>query len=173
MATRVEIVPYDANWPQRYLDAEQKLRGILGVRVIAVDHIGSTAVPGMPAKPIADIDVTLRDLSDVPAASALLVEAGYQARGNRYDDDVWAFLLHGAQPTQRVYLCPPGNETHRRRLVFRDHLRADSAAATAYSSLKARLASQFPYDGDRYTAEKRDFINAVVDRALQTSAAKA
>ena len=165
MATRVEIVAYDPNWPQRYLEIAQELRRILGALVIAVDHIGSTAVPDMPAKAVIDIDVTLRRLSDIAAASALLVSAGYQARGNRYDDDVWAFMLHGSEPKQRVYLCPPDNETHRRRLVFRDHLRGHADTAAAYAALKERLAETYRYDGDRYTTEKTSFINAIVEHA--------
>ncbi|MEK1870463.1 MAG: GrpB family protein, partial [Ensifer adhaerens] len=106
MATRVEIVAYDPIWPQRYREIAQDLRRILDALVIAVDHIGSTAVPGMAAKAVIDIDVTLRGLPDIAAASALLVAAGYQARGNRYDDDVWAFMLQGVEPNRRVYLCP-------------------------------------------------------------------
>ncbi|MGE6783497.1 GrpB family protein [Ensifer adhaerens] len=164
MATRVEIVAYDPGWPQRYRESEGELRRILGALAIAVDHIGSTAVPGMAAKAIIDIDVTLKSLADVAAASALLVEAGYQARGNRYDDDVWAFLLQDVEPKLRVYLCPPDNETHRRRLVFRDHLRSREDSASAYAALKARLADAHRYDGDRYTVEKSSFINAIVDR---------
>ena len=164
MATRVEIVAYDPGWPQRYRESERELRRILGALAIAVDHIGSTAVPGMAAKAIIDIDVTLESLADVAAASALLVEAGYQARGNRYDDDVWAFLLQGVEPKLRVYLCPPDNETHRRRLVFRDHLRSHEDSASAYAALKARLADAHRYDGDRYTTEKSSFVNAIVDR---------
>ncbi len=164
MATRVEIVAYDPNWPQRYQEIAQDLRRILDALVIAVDHIGSTAVPGMAAKAVIDIDVTLRGLPDIAAASALLVAAGYQARGNRYDDDVWAFMLQGVEPNRRVYLCPADNETHRRRLVFRDHLRSHADTALAYAALKARLAEAYRYDGDRYTAEKTRFINAIVDR---------
>ncbi len=94
----------------------------------------------------------------------MLVAAGYQARGNRYDDDVWAFMLQGVEPKRRVYLCPPDNETHRRRLVFRDHLRSHADTALAYAVLKARLAEAYRYDGDRYTAEKTRFVDAIVDR---------
>jgi GrpB-like predicted nucleotidyltransferase (UPF0157 family) len=165
MATLVEIIPYDQNWPRHFSATSSDLRQLLGNKVVAIDHIGSTSVPGLQAKPLIDIDVTLNGLIDIPAASAALIEAGYHPRGNRYGDDVWAFLYDGTTPKQRVYLCPPENETHRRRLVFRDYLRNHGDVAAAYALLKERLAMQFPYDGDRYTAEKSGFINDVIERA--------
>jgi GrpB-like predicted nucleotidyltransferase (UPF0157 family) len=166
MPTLVELVPYDANWMNDFCAAEVLLRTALGKCVVAVDHIGSTAVPGLAAKPILDIDITLSDLGDVPGASADLITAGFEPRGNRYDDDVWAFLLKRPAPQIRVYLCPPSNPTHERRMLFRDYLRQHDEAAIAYSALKRRLAEQFPYDGDRYTSEKSAFISGIV-RAAQ------
>jgi GrpB-like predicted nucleotidyltransferase (UPF0157 family) len=166
MPPQVEIVAYDANWPRLFEEVALRLRELLGPAVLSVDHIGSTAIPDMPAKPIIDIDVTLSSLADVPEASRRLVAAGYEARGNRYDDDVWAFLLKSATPRYRVYLCPPGNRTHARRLAFRDYLRHHDAAAAAYALLKAQLAARFAHDGDRYTSEKSGFIRQILDKAL-------
>jgi GrpB-like predicted nucleotidyltransferase (UPF0157 family) len=166
MPTRVEIVPYDANWPRHFADAAAQLRKTLGSSVLAVDHVGSTAIPNMPAKSLVDIDVTLSSLSDVPNASNCLVEAGYEPRGNRYNDDVWAFLLKSSTPKLRVYLCPPRNRTHERRLAFRDYLRHHGDAAKAYATLKKLLAERFPYDGDRYTAEKSGFVQEILGKAL-------
>lgn len=165
MATLVEIVPYDSNWPRHFSSNSSELRQLLGNKIVAIDHIGSTSVPGLSAKPIIDIDVTLNGLADIPAASESLIEAGYDPRGNRYDDDVWAFLHSGSVPKQRVYLCPPDNETHWCRLAFRDYLRNHGDVAEAYAHLKERLARQLPCDGDRYTAEKSGFIRDVVERA--------
>lgn len=71
-------------------------------------------------------------------------------------------MKHDSVPKQRVYLCPPENETHMRRVIFRDYLRAHADIAEAYSSLKMQLARRFPYDGDRYTAEKSGFITEIV-----------
>ncbi|TAU57450.1 GrpB family protein [Rhizobium ruizarguesonis] len=168
MATLVEILPYDPSWPRHFSTISSELRQLLGNTVVAIDHIGSTSVPGLSAKPLIDIDVTVNGLADIPAASATMIEAGYDPRGNRYGDDVWAFLQSGSTPKQRVYLCPPDNETHRRRLVFRDYLRNHDDMTAAYARLKERLAKQFPYDGDRYTAEKSGFINDVIERARST-----
>lgn len=89
--------------------------------------------------------------------------AGYEARGNRHDDAVWAFMKRSGTPHQRIYLCPPENRTHARRMVFRDHLRLHAESATAYAALKQELARKFPYDGDANTAAKTAFIDRIVD----------
>lgn len=165
MPTLVELVPHDPNWARQFSAAEATLRAILGQRVIAIDHIGSTAIPGLAAKPIIDIDITLASSEDIPSASADLVSEGYEPRGNRYNDGVWAFLSTSTSPKLRVYLCPPANRTHECRLLFRNYLRQHQEIAARYFSLKKQLADRFPYDGDRYTSEKRHFILEIVNRA--------
>jgi GrpB-like predicted nucleotidyltransferase (UPF0157 family) len=116
-----------------------------------------------------DIDVNLSGLADIPDASANLIKAGFEPRGNRYDDNVWAFLLKHPAPQIRVYLCPPSNQTHEQRMLFRNHLRQHDDVAAAYLALKNQLAAQFPYDGDRYTSGKSAFISEIV-RAAQREA---
>lgn len=102
MATLVEIVPYNKSWAANFAVIEHSIRSLLGPRVVAIDHVGSTAIPGMPAKPLIDVDVTVWSLSDIPSASAVLVAAEYEPRGSRYDDDVWAFLKRSSMPQQRI-----------------------------------------------------------------------
>jgi GrpB-like predicted nucleotidyltransferase (UPF0157 family) len=165
MPALVELVAYNPVWRSEFSAAEAMLRTTLGTCVVSIEHIGSTAVPGLAAKPILDIDVTLSRLVDVPEASAALVAAGFEPRGNRYDDEVRAFLLRRPAPQIRAYLCPPLSETHRRRMLFRNYLRQHADAASAYAALKHRLAEEFPYDGDRYTLEKGAFIAAIVRAA--------
>jgi GrpB-like predicted nucleotidyltransferase (UPF0157 family) len=167
MPTLVQLVPYDPAWPQQFRAAEERLRGLLKGQVLAIDHIGSTAVPGICAKPMIDIDITLGDIDAIPHASSILVGAGFEARGNRYDDGMWAFLWKSSSPALRVYLSPPENETHRQRLLFRDHLRQSPDLAAQYAELKNRLAQEFSKDGDRYTAEKSEFVRHVVGRAKE------
>ena len=168
MSTLVQLVPYNPDWAQQFSAAKQALEALLGPCVLAVDHIGSTAIPGMSAKPVIDIDVTVRNLADIQAASTALTSKGFEPRGNRYDDDVWAFYLKHSAPKLRVYLCPPKNRTHECRLLFRDYLRRNEEAATLYLALKTRLAGLHPCDGDRYTLEKRQFILEIVGKARET-----
>ncbi|RDL50134.1 hypothetical protein BLJAPNOD_01251 [Ensifer sp. M14] len=164
MPTPVEVVAYDDAWPQAFAAMSKHLVSLLGLAVIAIDHIGSTAVPGLAAKPVIDIDVTMRGAETIGAGSAALIASGFVSRGNRYDDGVWAFVRQSS-PGQRVYLCPPFSDTHQRRLIFRDHLRQSREMADAYAALKRRLAATFPFDGDSYTAAKTQFINEVVELA--------
>lgn len=167
MATRnpVELVAYDPQWPLAFERIRSRLLGLLP-HVVSIDHIGSTSIPGMVAKPLIDIDIILPGLEHIEDATRVLLAEGYEPRGNRYDDDVWAFLSRGSVPAERVYLCPTGNGTHRNRLAFRDYLIAHPQAAADYAALKRRLAAEFRNDGDRYTAEKRDFVDAILARAL-------
>lgn len=164
MPTPVEVVAYDDAWPQPYAAMSKHLASLLGLAVIAIDHVGSTAVPGLAAKPVIDIDVTMCGPEAIGAGSAALAADGFAARGNRYDDGVWSFAKTGS-PGQRVYLCPTFSDTHHRRLIFRDQLRQNGEMAVAYAALKRRLSAEFPFDGDSYTAAKTQFIAEVVELA--------
>ncbi|GLR59558.1 GrpB family protein [Rhizobium indigoferae] len=161
----VELVPHDPQWPQAFQRIRNRLLTLLP-QALSIDHIGSTSIPGMTAKPLIDIDIVLPDLGHIEGATRVLLVEGYEPRGNRYDDEVWAFLSRGSVPAERVYLCPSGNGTHRNRLAFRDYLIAHPQAAADYTALKRRLAAEFRMDGDRYTAHKREFVDAIVARAL-------
>jgi GrpB-like predicted nucleotidyltransferase (UPF0157 family) len=92
MPTLVEIVPYDPKWTDDFLATEALLREVLGGCVAAVEHIGSTAVPGLAAKPVIDVDVTVSGNGVIPCASAALIDAGFEPRGNRYDDGFGPFF---------------------------------------------------------------------------------
>ncbi|NKL23257.1 GrpB family protein [Rhizobium leguminosarum] len=167
MATHnpVELAPYDPQWLQAFQRIRGRLLALL-LQALAIDHIGSTSIPGMIAKPLIDIDIVLPSLEHIENATRVLLAEGYEPRGNRYDDDVWAFLSKGSEPAERVYLCPAGNGTHRNRLAFRDYLIAHPLAAADYAALKRRLAAEFRMDGDGYTAHKHEFVDAIVARAL-------
>ncbi|MBX4888438.1 GrpB family protein [Rhizobium bangladeshense] len=161
----VEIVNYDREWPVAFQRIRAKLAALLP-QALAIDHVGSTAIPDMTAKPLIDIDIVLPGLEHIESATQVLLSENYEPRGNRYDDQVWAFLSRDSLPAERVYLCPVGNGTHQNRLAFRDYLIAHREAAGEYAALKRRLAAEFKMDGDRYTAEKREFVDTIVTRAL-------
>ncbi|UVD59163.1 GrpB family protein [Rhizobium sp. Pop5] len=164
----VELVSYDPQWPQAFLRIHDKLLTWVP-QALSIDHIGSTSIPGMTAKPLIDIDIVVPGLEHIEDATRVLLSQDYEPRGNRYDGEVWAFLSRGSEPAERVYLCPAGNRTHRNRLAFRDYLIAHPQAATDYAALKHRLAAEFRMDGDRYTAEKREFVDTIVMQALTGS----
>ncbi len=157
---RVELVAYDPAWPALYETERERLEPLLEAQEI--HHVGSTAVPGLLAKPIIDIVALVDDLNEPIAA---LIDRGYQYP--------WAFngtLAH------RRFLCYPtaSHRTHHlhlvddraeldRRLYFRDRLRADSALASEYVALKRALAARYPEDREAYTDAKAPFIGRVED----------
>lgn len=166
MGAVVELAPYDPSWPATFERIGKKLAKLLAPYILTIEHIGSTSIPGLVAKPLVDIDIVLRNSAYVPATTQILLDHGYEPRGNHYDDEVWAFLRRDGKPPERVYLCPPNNRTHENRVIFRDYLRAHPTEAAAYGKLKQELVEIHRHDGDRYTAEKRHFVNAVIEKAI-------
>jgi GrpB-like predicted nucleotidyltransferase (UPF0157 family) len=160
---RVELVEYAPAWPAAFQTERERLAPLL--RALEIHHIGSTAVPGLLAKPIIDIVALVNDL-DAPVAA--LVESG----GYQYP---WAF---NGTLTHRRFLCYPraSHRTHHlhlvddraeleRRLRFRDRLRADPALADEYAALKRALAARFSEDREAYTEAKAPFIKRVEKQA--------
>jgi GrpB-like predicted nucleotidyltransferase (UPF0157 family) len=156
---RVELVEYDPAWPALYESERERLEPLLPGS-LEIHHIGSTAVPGLLAKPIIDIAALVEDL-DAPVAA--LIDSGYQ-----YAQAFNATLTH------RRFLCYPtaSHRTHHLHLVddraelesrlrFRDRLRADPALADEYVALKRALAARYPEDREAYTEAKAPFIRRV------------
>ncbi|MBB4007046.1 GrpB-like predicted nucleotidyltransferase (UPF0157 family)/catechol 2,3-dioxygenase-like lactoylglutathione lyase family enzyme [Rhizobium taibaishanense] len=160
MPTPVLLEGYDTAWPRHFEKAADELCQLLGLPVSAVEHVGSTAVAGLNAKPLIDIDITLPEGVDITGMAALLESAGYTPRGSRHGDGVFAFVMRG-NPGRRVYLCPKGSQTHADRIAFRNALRQNADLSFAYGLLKQELAALYPQDGDRYTQAKGRFIQSV------------
>lgn len=165
----IAVVPYDPEWPRRF-GAEQALLE----RVLApwleggIHHVGSTAVPGIAAKPIVDMIAGVRDLDEARAAYAPLGEIGYVDAPHRP-----AIAHHFAKPTQErpefgLHLTEPGSDLWRERLAFRDALRRDPRLAAKYEVLKLELADEHGGDVAAYTAGKRAFVARVLaDAGIQ------
>jgi GrpB-like predicted nucleotidyltransferase (UPF0157 family) len=164
----VAIVPYDPAWPSRFASERALLRSLLGEAAAAIEHVGSTAVPGLSAKPVIDIALGMRSLGSVADWIPAFRSAGYEflprfsARfpGLRYfhkgPPELKAFHLH---------VVKIGANPWRRHLLFREHLRAHPDLVAEYEELKRRLAAAYPDDRPRYTAAKADFIDGVIRRA--------
>ncbi|MGO1075514.1 GNAT family N-acetyltransferase [Inquilinus sp. CA228] len=162
----IEVVDYDPAWPARFEEIRAGLERLLDGLVLDIHHIGSTAVPGLCAKPKIDVDIVLRSAAAIPEAIARMQAAGdYADHGDRHRDGMWTFTTGRGSRGQRLYLCAPGTATHLRRMLFRDHLRHHPDAAAAYAALKRRLASETEDDWDYYTGGKRSFVDETVRRA--------
>lgn len=154
----VEVVDYDPGWPARFEAEAARLAEL--VPGLELHHIGSTAVPGLAAKPVIDMMAATADL-DGPVAA--LVEAGYQypeAYNATLTGRRWLCYPSAARRTHHLHLVADGEE-FARRLRFRDALRADPGLAAEYAALKRDLAARMPDDREAYTAAKSAFVDRV------------
>jgi GrpB-like predicted nucleotidyltransferase (UPF0157 family) len=161
----IEIARYDPDWPEQFRAEASKLTELLAPWLaMPVEHIGSTSVPGLSAKPSLDMMAGVHDLHSAEDAIPVLTRHGY-----RYGQHRPATLWFHKAPTesdleQALHLTEPGSSLWRERLAFRDALRADPLLARRYQELKQRLAAD---SGDiaAYTAGKRDFVVQVLTRS--------
>ena len=134
----------------------------LDARAVAVEHVGSTSVPGLAAKPIIDLEIVVASASLVPMAIEGLAKLGYAHRGDLGIEGREAFDSPSGLPAHHLYVCVLDNTALKNHLTIRDYLRRHSAAAEKYGNLKKKLARQFPTDIDRYSAAKTDFLLEVL-----------
>lgn len=158
----IEVVSYDASWPAMFEQVARDLRRALAsVPGARVEHVGSTSVPGLAAKPILDIDV-LVDRSEVPAAIAALESIGYTHRGDLGVTDREAFAAPDDEPRRHVYVCVAGTLNVRNHLAVRDVLRRRDDLRDAYAAVKLSLAADPDMDIDAYLAGKSAVVQTIL-----------
>ena len=153
----VELAESDPAWPEDAQRLAESIRSALGPDALAVEHIGSTAVPGLLSKPILDLAVLVRRDADTTERLTML---GYEFRGDAGAEGGLVFVLSD-RPLHRiahVHVVSDGDPQWSRYLAVRDRLRADPTARAAYAELKLELAARFPRDRPAYTAGKDGFI---------------
>ncbi len=159
------VVDYDQAWPAAFEELAGPVRRALADIAAAVEHIGSTAVPGLAAKPIVDIDVVVRSVADVPLAIERLRGLGYVYQGDKGIAGREAFLWPPRAVPHHLYVVVAGSRPHVDHVAFRDYLRAHPAQAAEYASLKRTLADRHGQDRLRYTEAKSDFVVATLRTA--------
>ncbi len=166
----VELVDHDPHWPVLFAEEEARLRSVLDpASIVDLEHFGSTAIPGICAKPIIDILIAVRSLDDARRLyPALLEPLGYVYWAENPKTDRMFFVKgmppFGERRTHHVHVTEPDGEMWH-RLVFRDYLRARPDEAQAYQSLKRRLASEHATDREAYTDAKADYVAGVMRKA--------
>ena len=161
----VTLVSYDDKWPQMFNQERKALLDIAGEWLCgSIEHVGSTAVPGMTAKPIIDIMFGVESLKSSQLAIAKLVESGYKYWPYKADVMHWFCKPSDAFRTHHLHLVPFESALWHERIKFRDVLRTDHEVANQYAQMKAKLARQHCNDREKYTAEKWPFIQAVLAR---------
>jgi GrpB-like predicted nucleotidyltransferase (UPF0157 family) len=159
----VEVVPYDPAWPSKFEEERAVLEGLLARWVVAdIEHVGSTAVPGLSAKPVVDIMAPVESLEASRGAVEAAGRAGYLYWPYKADVMHWFCKPSAAHRTHHLHLVPFKSPLWFERLRFRDALRSDSELARRYAELKLRLAERFRHDREAYTEGKSDFVAAVL-----------
>jgi GrpB-like predicted nucleotidyltransferase (UPF0157 family) len=167
-AERIEIVPYDSAWPARFECEKSVLLDVFRSVAVQVEHVGSTAVPGLGAKPVIDIMLGVDHLAAVETRISDLTARGYEYV-QRYEAAFPERRLF-AKPCQRprafhLHAVEHSTAFWRRHLLFRDFLRHRPEVAAEYCELKKHLAAEFGADRDGYAWAKTAFIEAVLERA--------
>ena len=157
---KVIVLPYDAAWEFAFEAIKAEIQTALGDLMLGIEHVGSTSVKGMSAKPCIDIDVVIRDYSVFDAVVQKLDAIGYIHEGDLGIKDREAFkyadkphlMLH------HLYVCPQDSEELRRHITFRDFLRKNPEAVKKYSRVKETAAKLFPDSIDQYIEYKSPCI---------------
>lgn len=163
----VRVVPYDARWPQLFATEEARLRRFLGGLSIELEHTGSTAVPGLAAKPI--LDILGGRPSSVSRGSAIdaIERAGYTYRGEQGVPGR-DFFRRGDPRSHHLHLTAIGSEFWNDHRDFRDYLRTHPDARDAYAALKYDLAQKYPKDREAYIEAKTDFVTEILRTKRRT-----
>jgi GrpB-like predicted nucleotidyltransferase (UPF0157 family) len=166
MVNPVLVVDYDPDWPQRFQFFRGRITAALGGLAAAVEHVGSTAVIGLAAKPIIDMDILLASADALTEAIERLASLGYTHQGDLGIPEREAFLAPANDLPHHIYVCPPYSREFKRHLAFRDYLRSHSKEAKAYGDLKQALALQCAHDRAAYIAGKEAFVRELLSRAI-------
>src|SRR5215203_3950483 len=160
----VELAEYDPEWPEVYRREEEKICAALGERAILVEHVGSTSVQGLPAKPVIDINLEVADTTDEAAYVPALDEAGYTLR-IREPDWFEHRLFKGVDPKVNLHVFPAGCAEVERMLRFRDHLRANDSDRDLYLRTKRELAARTWEHVQHYADAKSEVVEEIMRRA--------
>jgi len=169
-AARVRVVPPDPAWSEVYQSERAALTGRVGELFVALEHIGSTAVPGLEAKPVIDMMAAVRTLEDGERAAELLRPLGYQPRETGMPRRIFLQKQDGQRGLRfHLHIVEHATWGERNERLLRDYLLAHPEDAAAYGALKRALAEQYADDPDGYTRAKTAFIQEVVDRARRAA----
>ena len=160
---KVIVLPYDKAWATAFEDIKREIEVTLGDLILGVEHIGSTSVEGMSAKPCIDLDVIIKDESVLDAVICRLAKIGYLHEGDLGIKGREAFDYTDKPHLMKhhLYVCHRNSTELHRHITFRDYLRKHPDAAIAYSAVKEEAARLYPNDIDAYMAHKAPCIAAL------------
>ena len=158
--TKVIVVPYNETWKSDFEEIKKEIEMAIGHWIVGIEHVGSTSVEGLSAKPIIDIDVIIKDYSTFDAIVSKLEAIGYIHEGNLGIKDREAFKYSDKPHLQQhhLYVCPQQSEELYRHITFRDFLRSNPEAVKRYGAVKEKAAQLFPDNIEKYIEYKSPCI---------------
>lgn len=163
----VIIVPYDPRWPAQFEEEKTRLIADIGAYVLSIEHIGSTAVPGLAAKPVIDILIGVHSLQEASLFIPPLEARGYEYVPQYEDEMPFRRYLHrkvNGEHTHHLHMVEPTTHFYKVQLAFRDYLRTHPETRDAYAALKVHLSEKYRNDRMAYTNAKSDFILGVLEQ---------
>lgn len=176
LTDNIVIAEYDPAWPERFEQERARLQSAIGEWAVAIEHVGSTAVPGLAAKPIIDIGIALENLVDALQCITPLFELGYQCCGEYgipgriffrkiTADPIPGQITDGIGRTHQIHMYQRDHEQFRWHIAFREYMRSHPDEAAEYAALKREVATRHHDDIEKYVDGKHDFIREILRRA--------
>lgn len=162
MSKAVVVEPYNEDWVRQFSEIKSTIWPVVKDIASAIEHIGSTSVAGLAAKPIIDLDIVIPDMSYLDQIIMRLNELGYEHRGNLGIKDREAFKASEPRYRHNLYVCPENSIALQNHLCLRDTLRTNSKLRDEYAKLKYQLAKEHPHSIDDYIEGKSEFILAIL-----------
>ena len=157
---KITVVAYDKNWDNEFQKIKKELMKVLDGEIVSIEHVGSTSVEGLSAKPIIDIDIVIDNYDNFKIIVNKLEQIGYKHEGNLGIKDREAFKYSGKKHlmVHHIYVCPKSSQELKRHIIFREYLRQNPKAVKKYSEVKEQGARLFPNDIIKYMEYKDDCI---------------
>lgn len=165
MTAKIVVLDYDPDWARRFEALKATLEPVLSKLEHRIEHVGSTSVPGLAAKPIIDMVVIVPSQAEISSAIEQLASLGYVHRGDLGISGREAFRAPPGRPAHHLYLCVVGNHSLQNQLTLRDYLGQHPAAREQYAQLKKGLAERFSDDIEAYVEGKTAFIVSILRQA--------
>jgi len=163
---KIIVVPYDEKWKAEFERIKEELLAVLEDCAVAIEHVGSTSVEGLAAKPIIDIDVVIKDYNSFEDIKSRLAGIGYEYEGDLGKKDRHAFK-YGDKPhlmTHHLYVCPEYSEELNRHIKFRDYLRENPPDRDWYGEVKMLAAKHYPEDIESYMIAKHPCVREIFSK---------
>ena len=164
----VELSDYNPQWKKEYQKEEKLLKKVLGDNIIHIEHVGSTSIEGLKAKPVIDILIVIKSLKDIPKIEELLKDYDYSNRGPQGVEDRF-FFAKGPEDarTHYIHFTEPKSDTYYSLVYFKRYLLEHPEYIEKYCALKQELASKYADERPKYTAGKNDFIKSIINLAKE------